>query len=463
MLFVEARFFLFFAAVFAAYWALPNQRSRKLLLLVASCGFYAVWDWRFLSLIFASSAVDFVTARGIRATEVTEARKRWLAGSIIANLGILGFFKYFGFFLESVTQAANAIGLDLAPHTLRIVLPVGISFYTFQSMSYSIDVYRRRIETVPSALDFGLFVSFFPQLVAGPIVRARDFLPQLQSARRLADVDVRRYLLLFLSGFIKKTVVADRLAVAVDPVFAAPELFTTGTKWLAAGLYHVQIYCDFSGYTDMAIALAGVLGYRLTINFDFPYLAGSIREFWRRWHISLSSWFRDYLYFSLGGNRGTATQTARNLLLVFFLCGLWHGAAWTFIAWGLFHGALLVLERGPFGPWLAQRSIAFKGVYVQLAVVTAWVLFRSPDLSTAFDYLGGMAGISASGEASLGAGWAAFLFGLAVVHVGMYRYRGRLSLEAWPGWAFGMAYGAAVSLVLPWISTRHVPFIYFQF
>jgi alginate O-acetyltransferase complex protein AlgI len=463
MLFVEVRFFLFFALVFATYWALPNQKSRKLLLLIASCGFYAAWDWRFLSLIFTSAAVDFATARAIGATQVESARKRWLAASLVANLGILGFFKYYGFFLESATQAASAIGLELSPRVLNVVLPVGISFYTFQSMSYSIDVYRRRLEPVPSPLDFGLFVSFFPQLVAGPIVRARDFLPQLRRTHQFVDIEVRRYLLLFLSGFIKKTVVADRLAVAVDPVFAAPEHFTSAAKWLAAALYHVQIYCDFSGYTDMAIALAGLLGYRLAANFDFPYLAGSIRDFWRRWHISLSSWFRDYLYFSLGGNRGTALQTARNLFVVFLLCGLWHGAAWTFIAWGLLHGALLVLERGPFGDWLARSPIGFRWIYVQLGAIVAWVFFRSPDLSSALDYLEGMAGLSPGGTAGLGAGWAVFLLALACVHVAMYRYRESLIPERWPGWVFGLAYGAAVAAVLPWISVRHVPFIYFQF
>jgi alginate O-acetyltransferase complex protein AlgI len=463
MLFVEVRFFLFFALVFAAYWALSGQKSRKLLLLVASCAFYAAWDWRFLSLIFTSAVVDFAAARGIRSTQDESVRKRWLAASIVVNLTILGFFKYFDFFMESVAQAASEIGLGFSPRTLRIVLPVGISFYTFQSMSYSIDVYRRRLDTLPSLLDFGLFVSFFPQLVAGPIVRAREFLPQLQVTHRFTDVDVRRYLLLFLSGFIKKTVVADRLAVAVDPVFAAPEQFTIGAKWLAAGLYHVQIYCDFSGYTDMAIALAGMLGFRLTANFDFPYLAGSIREFWRRWHISLSSWFRDYLYLSMGGNRGSAYRTARNLLVVFLLCGLWHGAAWTFIVWGLFHGALLVLERGPFGGWLARRPFGLRLVYVQLSAVVAWVFFRSPDLATALDYLQGMAGVSTGGSVGLDPGWAVFLLALAGIHVGMYWMRDHLSPERWPGWAFGFAYGGAAAAVLPWISTRHVPFIYFQF
>jgi len=270
MIFREGRFFVFFALVFTVCWTLRSNAARKHWLLAASAVFYGAWDWRFLFLIFTTVTVDFVAARRMAPEAAPSRRKAWLVASLVTNLGMLGFFKYFDFFVYSGEDLLALLGLPQRLPVISIVLPVGISFFTFQSMSYTIDVYRGRLRPLASFLDFALFVAFFPQLVAGPIVRASTFLPQLERAPRMEDVAVRRSLALFLVGFVKKACIADQVAVAVDAVFASPASYGAQSKWLAAILYHVQIYCDFSGYTDMAIGSAGLLGYRLTRNFDFP-------------------------------------------------------------------------------------------------------------------------------------------------------------------------------------------------
>jgi alginate O-acetyltransferase complex protein AlgI len=289
MLFTEPAFFAFFAAVFLLHWAVSSNGLRKLLLLVASYLFYAAWDWRFLSLIFLSTIVDFVVGIVLKKEQPILGRRTWLTLSLVTNLGVLGFFKYFNFFVASGSGLLSAMGLDPGERTLNIILPVGISFFTFQTMSYTIDVYRGKLKPISNPLDFALFVGFFPQLVAGPIVRAADFLPQLRQARRFPRIPFRSCLTLFFVGFFKKACISDNLAPIVDSVFAAPHAYGTLSIWIAVIFYAIQIYCDFSGYTDMAIATARALGFELRLNFDFPYLAGNITEFWRRWHISLSS------------------------------------------------------------------------------------------------------------------------------------------------------------------------------
>ncbi|MCZ6783179.1 MAG: MBOAT family protein [Proteobacteria bacterium] len=466
MLFTEARFLLFFAMVFSAYWALRRNDLRKHLLLAASYIFYSAWDWRFLFLILGSTAINFFAVRIMTSPEPPLSRRFWLWLGLAANLTTLGFFKYFDFFVESASGLLDWLGLSVPARTLHVVLPVGISFYTFQSMSYTVDVYRGRLAPTRSFADFALFVSFFPQLVAGPIVRASTFLPQLERARSFASVEVRRCLALFLLGFFKKACVADQLAVAVDPVFASPERFAPASKWLAACLYHIQIYCDFSGYTDMALATAGLLGYRLTRNFDFPYLARSMREFWRRWHISLSSWFRDYLYVPLGGNRVPRAHMFLNLWIVFLLCGLWHGAAWNFVLWGALHGSLLAVERWGGGRWLDAAPRPLQHLYVSVAVLLAWVVFRSPDLASGLTFLAGMFrfhGWASEAPETLSAAWAALALALAGAHVAAARWRPLARVESLPDWGFALAYGGAVAMVLPWVVTGHNPFIYFQF
>ena len=304
MLFVEFRFFWFFLAVFAVYWSLRENRSRKIWLLICSYIFYAAWNWKFLFLLMGSSALDYIVGMMLARTENPRRRRGWLILSLCANLGTIAFFKYYNFFVSSAAALLAWLGLPASVHTLNIIIPVGVSFYTFHSMSYTIDVYRGKMRAVPSILDVACFIGFFPQMVAGPIVRAFAFLPQLQSPRKFSNVDVRGALVLFLTGFIKKACIADAVAPFADRYFAAPGNFTAASAWVGVLFYAIQIYCDFSGYTDMAIACARLLGYELTINFRFPYFAQDISEFWQRWHISLSSWLRDYLYIPLGGNRG---------------------------------------------------------------------------------------------------------------------------------------------------------------
>src|SRR3954447_26046114 len=345
MLFTEFRFFWFFLAVFAVYWSLRRNEHRKLWLLVCSYIFYAAWNWKFLFLLIGSSLLDYVVGVGLARTENPGTRRAWIALSLSANLGVIAFFKYYNFFVTSAATLLEWLGVPASIHTLNIVIPVGVSFYTFHSMSYTLDVYRRKMPAVISLLDVACFIGFFPQMVAGPIVRGRNFLPQLQALRRFADVDVRAALVLFLTGFIKKACVADALAPTVDRYFAAPWNFDAASGWVAMLYYAAQIYCDFSGYTDMAIASARLLGYELPINFRFPYFARNISEFWQRWHISLSTWLRDYLFLSLGGGRGSRLFAYRNVMLTMVLGGLWHGAAWTFVIFGALHGIGLVTQH----------------------------------------------------------------------------------------------------------------------
>ena len=343
MIFTEFRFLFFFLGVFAVYWTLRANASRKVWLLVCSYAFYAAWDWRFCSLIAISTIVDYVAGRALLTEERPTHRRRWLQFSLVSNLGLLGIFKYFNFFVDSAAVMLDYLGLAAPEVVLRVLLPIGISFYTFQTLSYSIDVYYRRFQPTRSLLDLGLFVSFFPQLVAGPIVRAREFLPQLRSPRVFSSIDVRACLTLFLIGFFKKAVVCDGISPYTDAYFAAPGNYDSVSAWLGLVLYSAQVYCDFSAYSDMAIASAGLLGFNLRVNFNFPYFASNLSELWRRWHMSLSTWLRDYLYFPLGGSRGSSLLTSRNLMITLVVSGLWHGAAWHFVAFGAMHGVALVI------------------------------------------------------------------------------------------------------------------------
>lgn len=380
--------------------------------------------------------------------------------SLGVNLGLLGFFKYFNFFVESATDLGNLLGLQVNEHTLAIILPVGISFYTFQTLSYTIDIYRGRLEATKSPLDFALFVAFFPQLVAGPIVRAVDFLPQLKSSRRFERVDVRAALLIFLFGFIKKTCVADHLSVAVDEIWQNPASFSVGSHWLGALLYQVQLYCDFSGYSEMAIGTAALLGYRLPINFAFPYFARSLAGVWRRWHITMTGWFRDYVYIALGGSRGGARRTLRNILLVFLVTGVWHGAAWTFVLFGLLQGVLVVLERLVLGS--SEERLAWPFVlYANLVWVVSLVLFRAPSVPEAGSYYLGL--VASGGPATFAPAWLGLIVGFFLVHAWMRSGRLERGLRALEPVPFAIAFGAIVALVLPFAAGNVQPFIYFQF
>lgn len=469
MLFTEPIFFFFFAMVFLVYWAIPVNSGRKLLLLAASYVFYGAWDWRFLLLIFASTVIDYAVGLVLRGDAPRGGRKAWLIISLAANLGILGFFKYFNFFVDSGASLLTALGMEVGDRTLQIVLPVGISFFTFQTMSYTIDVYHRRIEPVTRFTDFALFVAFFPQLVAGPIVRAAEFLPQLAEKRCLRTVAFRPLLTLFLVGFFKKAIVSDTLAPIVDRVYEQPELYNTFAHWVAASCYTVQIYCDFSGYTDMAIAVAGLLGYKLCLNFNFPYFAANVTDFWRRWHISLSSWLRDYLYIALGGNRGTLLFTYRNLLLTMLLGGLWHGAAWTFVVWGGIHGLALILHREfgnytgklPKGFHVAMRWLAplLTLYYVQLT----WVFFRAASFEDAWLVLKSMAFIPSEGLRSADMFYACALVPLYLLHFASYKGWLTPLHRNLPDPLFSIIYALAWLVTLLFLPASYQPFIYFQF
>jgi alginate O-acetyltransferase complex protein AlgI len=468
MIFTELRFVLFFAVVFCVHWALRGLRARKIWLLLCSYGFYAGWDWRFLSLIWVSTIVDWIAGGKIHAASDRGARRRWLTLSLVANLGLLATFKYLGFFIDSGVDFLELLGFEASRPALEIVLPVGISFYTFQTMSYSLDIYFGKLKPAPSFLDLAVFVGFFPQLVAGPIVRAADFLPLLRDNRRYLDVPVRSCLILFLVGFIKKACISDNVVSIVDPFFNNPIGYDVLAAWAGVLMYAVQIYCDFSGYSDMAIACAGLLGYQLRINFDFPYFATDIRDFWRRWHISLSSWLKDYLYIPLGGSRGGKLFTYRNLMLTMLLGGLWHGAGWNFVIWGGLHGLALVVhretERAGLLAVLPRFLRTFGGaVFTFWWVCLAWVFFRAETFEIAMQILRSWVLLESDGPRTFGMAPIYTFAGLVVVHaIGRTHGVGR-ALERLPGWAFAVAYGILVPLALSFANGTVKAFIYFQF
>lgn len=468
MLFNSPAFLFFALAVFGLYAAARGPAARRALLLGASYLFYAHWDVRFLPLLLLSTAVDFAAARRVARAAPGARRRAWLGVSLATNLGALGVFKYGSFALESL----GSLGFEATGPlpALPGEIPIGISFYTFQTLSYTIDCYRGRIAPTARLGDFALYVAFFPQLVAGPIVRAADLLPQLRALGPLRLDDVGAGAQRFVRGLFKKVVIADNVGLFVDAVFAAPEQHGALTLWCGAYGFALQIYCDFSGYTDMAIGLARALGVRLPENFDRPYLATSVTDFWRRWHISLSTWLRDYLYIPLGGSRGPAHATHRNLMLTMLLGGLWHGAAWTFVLWGAFHGALLAAERAAgvgrgapprnAGPLLRAAS----GAATLHAVCLGWVIFRAPDFGVLATYLRGLFAGGGAWDAATGTGlgWAAALLGLLAWQRAGSELRGRRLWAELPPSLQGAAVAAGVLLVAL-LRVDEVAFIYFQF
>ncbi len=465
MLFTEARFLVLFLVVFTVHWGLRSNRLRKLWLLAASYAFYSAWDWRFLSLILFSTGLDFIVAARMARAPSTRLRRAWLIVSLAGNLGVLGFFKYYNFFASSAADLLVLLGFEPHDATLRIILPLGISFYTFQTMSYTLDVYRRQLEPTRSLLDFAVFVAFFPQLVAGPIVRAVRFLPQLEKTRVFAKhVDVRACLTLFLIGYLKKAVLADQAAMVLDPVFLNPGGFEVESLWIALQLTTVQLYGDFSGYSDMAIATGGLLGYRLPLNFYYPNFARNVAQFWQRWHMSLTSWMRDYVFVSL--DRSLRGWSGFNLIFTFVLVGFWHGAGWNWLLWGLVHGLYLVLHR-----WYAQAfPNTFKGVRGYLAAVVlvnmghavSVVLIRCQDLETASTMYQVALGLIPGGEGVLSRWW--MLFDVICLAAHWATFKGALRLlDRLPDWVYFLGYGVVWALVLPWAAHGYQPFMYFQF
>ncbi|MFC1678233.1 MBOAT family O-acyltransferase [Patescibacteria group bacterium] len=378
MIFSSLPFFIFFFIIILLLLFLKDQRSKKIVLLLSSYFFYSYWDYRFLTLILVSTLVDYYIGKKLVITNKEKERKRLLIISLVVNLGILGFFKYFNFFIDSANSAFGFLGLNLS--TLNIILPVGISFYTFQTLSYTIDIFRKKIEPAKSLLDFSIFVAFFPQLVAGPIVRASEFLPQLKKDIQIRKDNVLVGLQIFIFGLIKKVIIADRIAYFVDDIFMGPDLYGTATIWLAVIAYSIQIYCDFSGYSDMAIGIGRMMGFKLPVNFRMPYISRNVTEFWRRWHISLSTWLRDYLYIPLGGNRKGKTRTYINLMITMLLGGLWHGASWNFVFWGFLHGLGLMLNKLLHKGKQAKHNYFtsfFSWLMTYIFVCITWVFFRS--------------------------------------------------------------------------------------
>jgi D-alanyl-lipoteichoic acid acyltransferase DltB (MBOAT superfamily) len=483
MLFNSIDFAVFLPIVFALYWFVfkRNLKAQNLFLVVASYVFYGWWDWRFLILmsatILSSYASGLLTDRARRATDETLVRRRTrriLAANIVLNLLILGFFKYCNFFVQSFVDAFTLFGKSLEAHTLNIILPVGISFYTFQALSYSIDVYRRKIEPSKDPVAFFAFVSFFPQLVAGPIERATNLLPQFLTRRTFDYAQAVNGMRQILWGLFKKLVIADNCAALVNDIFEKYHIMPASTLVIGAILFAFQIYGDFSGYSDIAIGTARLFGFRLMRNFAFPYFSRDIAEFWRRWHISLTTWFRDYVYIPLGGSRGSTWQKIRNTFVIFLASGFWHGANWTFIVWGAYHALLFVpllllgKNRRHTSTVANDRLLpTFKDLTAMLVtfllVVPGWIVFRAENITQAIDYISNM--------------WSPSFFSMQIQGKKMMLFLALFVIVEWLGrrqeyaiekipvtkTAYRWAIYVAIIILLVMESGASEQFIYFQF
>ena len=402
MLFNSIEYLLFLPTVFILYWFVFNKdlRLQNLLIFISSYFFYGWWDWRFLSLIFLSTVVDYFVGLKIHQSQDQKVKKIYLWVSVLCNLGLLGFFKYFNFFIDSWIDLLGSFGYEQkSVWTLNVILPVGISFYTFQTMSYSFDIYYKKLKPTKDFISFASFVSFFPQLVAGPIERASNLLPQILTKRVFKYEQGVQGLRLILWGMFKKVVIADSLGIRVDRIFDNYQTMDGGALLLGLVYFSFQIYCDFSGYSDIAIGTAKLFGIEIMSNFKFPYFSRDIGEFWRRWHISLSSWFRDYLYIPIGGSKGGKWMSIKNIFIIFIVSGFWHGANWTFIMWGLTH-ALLYIPLFLIGKnrqyttnvvaknnWFPSIKELFQMGMTFFSTTIAWVFFRSESISDSFNYL----------------------------------------------------------------------------
>ncbi|GAB5563283.1 MAG: MBOAT family protein [Winogradskyella sp.] len=403
MLFNSLEFFIFLPVVFVLFWFLfkKNLKLQNLLIVVASYVFYGWWDWRFLSLIVFSSFVDYTIGVLLKNEEEERKRKILLWTSICVNIGFLGFFKYYNFFVESFIDTFSLIGVELHSSTLNIILPVGISFYTFQTLSYTIDVYNKKLEPTKDIIAFFAFVSFFPQLVAGPIERATNLLPQFYKTRKFAYENAVDGFRQVLWGFFKKVVIADNCAKYANQIFNGTEEYSGSTLLIGAFFFAFQIYGDFSGYSDIAIGISRFFGFNLKQNFAFPYFSRDIAEFWRRWHMSLSTWFRDYIYIPLGGSRGSLSLKIRNVFVIFLVSGFWHGANWTFIVWGalnaLYFLPLLLAKKNRVntdlvaeGKYFPKLKELWQMSFTFFITLLAWVFFRADSVAHAFKYLKGI-------------------------------------------------------------------------
>ena len=477
MLFNSLTFAIFLPLVFTVYWLLQKSslRLQNALMLVASYVFYGWWDWRFLSLIFVSSAVDYWVGLHLDRSEEKRKRRALLGISLLMNLGALGFFKYSNFFIGSMTELLTSLGIQANPWSLKVILPVGISFYTFQTLSYTLDIYKRELKPTRDILAFFAFVSFFPQLVAGPIERASALLPQFLKRREFSFLQARDGSRQMLWGFAKKLIVADNLAPLVEDIFSNHAQYDSLTLLIGVFFFALQIYCDFSGYSDIAIGTARLFGFKLMRNFAYPYFSRDIGEFWRRWHISLSTWFRDYVYIPLGGNKFGKARQAINSLITFTVSGLWHGANWTFVFWGFLNGLYLlpqslkrnrvkrtrIVAEGALLPTLSEAALM--GITFLLTLL-AWVFFRSESISSSFAYIGGIFCAPYAG-CEVQQYLRPLCYGFALLTCEWFRREHQHPLEElkvakWLRW---MIYLILIQLIIQYGSFGEQEFIYFQF
>ena len=473
MTFNSLTFVAFFAIVFFLHRLPFSWRIKKINLLVASYLFYAAWNPPFVLLLWLSTAVDWKVAQWMYRAEGKGRRRAILVISLVGNLGLLGYFKYGGFLLENFSALVATAGITYVPPDWDIVLPVGISFYTFQTLSYTLDVYLRRARPATSFLDFSLFVAFFPQLVAGPIVRPTDLMPQFATPRTASAQQLSWGFMLMTLGLFNKIVIADGLLAPVaDRVFGADKAVGALDAWLGTLAFSGQIFCDFAGYTTTAIGVSLVLGFSLIDNFRYPYAAIGFSDFWRRWHISLSTWLRDYLYVPLGGNRKGPGRTYVNLMLTMLLGGLWHGAAWTFVVWGGLHGLYLAVERllrqslGHMSVWATWPARLGLGLLTYALVNITWVFFRAQDFPTAWRVLSSMLLIGQGGEPVLSY-WRVLsasvaVGGMLLVHVYMRERELHAEVQRLPVAVGGLLWGAMALLIVMTQGGSNA-FIYFQF
>lgn len=478
MFFNSLDFGIFLPIVFLLYWFVFNKnlKVQNGFVLLVSYIFYGWWDWKFLSLIIFSTILDYVISLQIKKSNSTRNKKLFLLISLFTNLGFLGFFKYYNFFVANFITAFSFFGQKLDITTLNIILPVGISFYTFQTLSYTIDVYREKLEPTKDFIEFGAFVSFFPQLVAGPIERATYLLPQFYKKRSFSYEKSIDGLKQMLWGFYKKIVIADNCAVLVDQIFSDVANQSGSTLFIGAILFSIQIYCDFSGYSDIAIGTARLFGFDLMQNFAFPYFSRNVAEFWRRWHISLSTWFRDYLYIPLGGSKVSRSKTIRNTFIIFIVSGFWHGANWTFIIWGALHAlyilpSLLTKQNRKYLDSVAKDKLLpsfsefFNILATFLLVVIAWIFFRADSVSHALAYITHMFSYSLFSLPDLNLkrlGICIFLL-ILIEWLGRCEPHALKTLGSSWHWVFRWAFYYILLIIIFIFYTNSTSFIYFQF
>ena len=485
MIFSTSVFFVFFTIVFVVYWFIlggikndeKRLRVRIIFLLLASCYFYMSWNPMFILLILFSTLVDYFSGRKIYTSDSRKKKKFYLMLSMVTNLGFLAYFKYVNFFLNTINEVSGFVSEGSGTNFfVNVILPVGISFYTFQSMCYTIDIYYGKMKPSKDFFEFSLYVTFFPQLVAGPIVRAKDFIPQLKQNNYFKNINFQLAANYFILGLVKKVLIADNIAQISDPFFANPHDYGTLASWIGMISYSIQIYCDFSGYSDMAIGVAALLGFKLMDNFNMPYNATNITDFWRKWHISLSTWLRDYLFIPLGGSRGSKFMYHRNLMITMLLGGLWHGASWNFVVWGGLHGVALIVHKlykerysdnFKFNEFWASLYSVLSWTGTMIFVLVTWVFFRSQSFSDSVVIIKNLFSYKSTLDYSVPIGFVSLFLLTVLGH--FYGTRYYRKLEDNQGHVFknplvqGALYGLAIFLVILFGSDENQAFIYFQF